>query len=61
MQQITLRNGNKIPCLGVGTWKITDRDLMSEIIISDKVWNTSRGYEAVQDACRKSFGNAINI
>ena len=93
MQQITLRNGNKIPCLGVGTWKITDRDLMSEIIatafeegyrlidtaaaysneiaiakaiaandisrsemvISDKVWNTSRGYEAVQDTCRKSL------
>lgn len=26
-----------------------------ELILSDKVWNTSRGYAAVQDACRKSL------
>ena len=26
-----------------------------DIIISDKVWNTSRGYQAVQDACKKSL------
>lgn len=27
----------------------------TELFISDKVWNTSRGYEAVQNACRKSL------
>ncbi len=26
-----------------------------ELFLSDKVWNTSRGYEAVQEACRKSL------
>lgn len=29
-----------------------DRD---SLFLSDKVWNTSRGYEAVQDACRNSL------
>jgi len=27
----------------------------NELILSDKVWNTSRGYNAVQEACRKSL------
>lgn len=27
----------------------------SELILSDKVWNTNRGYVAVQEACRKSL------
>ena len=83
----------KIPQIGLGTWQITDRELMrsviadsfelgyrlidtaaaysneiavakaiaaceiprDELIISDKVWNTSRGFEAVQEACRKSL------
>lgn len=26
-----------------------------QIFLSDKVWNTSRGYDAVQEACRKSL------
>ena len=26
-----------------------------ELFISDKVWNTNRGYEAVQAACKKSL------
>ena len=26
-----------------------------ELILSDKVWNTSRGYNAVQEACKKSL------
>ena len=26
-----------------------------ELILSDKVWNTSRGYEAVQEACKRSL------
>ena len=26
-----------------------------DLILSDKVWNTSRGFEAVQDACRNSL------
>lgn len=26
-----------------------------KLLLSDKVWNTSRGYQAVQEACRKSL------
>ena len=93
MEYVSLRNGNKIPYIGLGTWNITDRTLMLEIIsaaydegyrlidtaaaysneiaiakgiaskginreelvISDKVWNTSRGYDAVQEACKRSL------
>lgn len=93
MKYITLRNGIKIPQLGLGTWQITDRNLMRSIVstaynlgyrlidtaaaysneiavakaitdsgirredmfLSDKVWNTSRTYDAVQEACRKSL------
>ena len=91
MRLMTLRNGNKIPQIGLGTWQITDRDLMKQIVcaayeegyrlidtaaaysneiavakaianlpreellLSDKVWNTNRGYEAVQEACRRSL------
>lgn len=93
MKNLLLRNGNEMPCIGLGTWQITDRRLMSEIVsaaydagyrlidtaaaygneialakaiaekgiarkelfLSDKVWNTSRGFEAVQEACRKSL------
>lgn len=91
MRLMTLRNEVEIPQIGLGTWQITDRDLMKQIvqtayeegyrlidtaaaysneiavakaiaelprcdlILSDKVWNTSRGYEAVQDACHKSL------
>ena len=90
---IILSNGFQIPNIGIGTWQITDKEQISEIIknarelgyrlidtaaaysneisiskaiskldlnrqdiiISDKVWNTSRGYQAVQDACKKSL------
>lgn len=93
MEYITLRNDNKLPVVGLGTWQITDRNQMLEVVstafdegyrlydtaaaysneialskaiaakgisrndicISDKVWNTSRGFDAVQDACRKSL------
>lgn len=91
MEQYSLRNGLKIPSIGLGTWQITDRKIMSDVLdaaydlgyrlidtaaaysneiaisraiaelprgelfLSDKVWNTSRGYEAVQEACRKSL------
>ena len=79
--------------VGLGTWNITDREVMQniiavaykegyrlidsaaaysneisiakalealeadrrEFILSDKVWNTSRGYDAVQEACRRSL------
>lgn len=93
MEYYTLRNGSQIPCIGLGTWQINDRDVMVDVIrtaynegyrlidtaaaysneislakaisvcginrsvlfLSDKVWNTNRGYEAVRDACRKSL------
>ena len=93
MEYLSLRNGHLLPCIGLGTWQITDRDVMAdlvgeaykvgyrlidtaaaysneialakaialsgikrnELIISDKVWNTSRGYDSVQEACKKSL------
>lgn len=93
MEFYTLNNTIQLPCVGLGTWQITDRDRMAvlirrayekgyrlidtaaaysneiaiakaiaaagidrkELLLSDKVWNTSRGYEAVQEACRKSL------
>ncbi|MCR5640544.1 MAG: aldo/keto reductase [Lachnospiraceae bacterium] len=93
MEYRTLRNQNQIPAVGLGTWQVTDRAQMvdvigsayeagyrlidtaaaysneialakaiaaheiprEELILSDKVWNTSRGYEAVQEACKKSL------
>ena len=93
MNQVNLRNGLSIPQIGLGTWQITDREKVREIIgaaydngyrlidtaaaytnemaigkaiqtlelnrdellLSDKVWNTCRGYDAVRDACFKSM------
>lgn len=93
MNDIVLRNGICLPQIGLGTWKITDRDVMLEVIanafnagyrlidtaaaysneiaiakaiaavglpreeyyLSDKVWNTSRGYDEVQEACKRSL------
>lgn len=92
-ETVSLSNGLELPQIGLGTWQITDRQQMKEVIsnaythgyrlidtaaaysneiaiakaletneirreelcLSDKVWNTSRGYEAVQEACRKSL------
>ena len=93
MEYVTLRNHIQLPVVGLGTWQITDRALMAEVVgeaygagyrlvdtaaaysneialakaiaidelpreellLSDKVWNTSRGYEAVQEACKRSL------
>lgn len=93
MKYKELSNGNSIPYIGLGTWQLTDRKSLSELIgaayekgyrlidtaaaysneiaiskaisenginreelfISDKVWNTSRGYEAVRKACQTSL------
>lgn len=93
MTEIVLRNGIKIPQVGIGTWQITDRDIMKfvisqgfqygyrlidagaaysneisiaraittsgirrkELFLSDKVWNTSRGFFEAQEACKKSL------
>ena len=93
MMKITLRNGIDVPQIGLGTWQITDRSVMREVIadgfsagyrlidtaaaysneiavarairesniprgevlLSDKAWNTCRGYAMVQEACRNSL------
>lgn len=93
MEFYTLQNGMQMPCVGLGTWQITDRRQMAEVLrrayeegyrlidtaaaygneialaraiaeagierrellLSDKVWNTSRGYENVQEACKRSL------
>lgn len=93
MNNIRLRNKVEIPQVGLGTWQLTDRNLLKQIItdaynigyrlidtaasysneiaiakaisesgisrndlvLSDKVWNSSRGYEAVREACKKSL------
>lgn len=93
MEYKKIINGIVLPCIGFGTWKITDRSQMKDVIsnaynigyrlidtaaaysneialskaiaeknidredliLSDKVWNTSRGFEAVQEACKKSL------
>lgn len=93
MENIRLSNGVEIPNLGIGTWNITDRLQMVDVIgnayevgyrlidtaaaysneisiakaisenkisreslfISDKAWNTARGYEQVQEACKRSL------
>lgn len=93
MKYRVLNNGIQIPAIGIGTWQITDREIMKDVIvdaysegyrlidtaaaysneialakaieksnisreklfITDKAWNTYRGYDKVQDACRKSL------
>ncbi len=93
MEFKTLSNGMKMPTVGLGTWQITDRDSLIEVIgnayklgysfidtaaaysnelsigraiqtlgierqnlfLSSKVWNTNRGYEQVQLACKSSL------
>lgn len=93
MKYNELSNGNVIPYIGLGTWQLTDRVALADLIgtayeagyrlidtaaaycneiaiskaiqsngicredlfISDKVWNTSRGYEAVRKACYASL------
>lgn len=93
MEYYSLKNGTQIPAVGLGTWQITDREIMSdvvgaaydigyrmidtaaaysneisiskaiaakeinrsEIFLSDKVWNTNRGYDEVQEACKRSL------
>lgn len=93
MNKIRIRNGLEIPQIGLGTWQLTDRDLLhsllpkayeigyqlidtaaaysneiaigkaildsgiprDEWLLSDKVWNTNRGYKEVQEACHRSL------
>lgn len=93
MEYKTLSNGVKIPSVGLGTWQITDREILCEtlknafelgytfidtaaaysnelslgralqslgadrqnLFISSKVWNTNRGFEEVQLACKNSL------
>lgn len=93
MEYVTLRNKMTVPYIGLGTWQLTDKKTVSdviklaydigyrlidtaaaysneiaigkaiaengirreELILSDKVWNTSRGYEAVREACHRSL------
>lgn len=93
MENTTLSNDLELPKIGLGTWQITDREIMKTVIsdafsagyslidtaaaysneiaigkacselgiargnifLSSKVWNTERGYEAVQEACKRSL------
>lgn len=93
MNTIHLHNDVLMPQIGLGTWQITGRGAMAELLdaawqvgfrlidtaaaynnemaigkaletlalpreelfLSDKVWNTCRGYGKVQDACRRSL------
>ncbi len=93
MKEFVLGNGVKIPVIGLGTWQLTDREVVREVIssaweqgyrlidtaaaysneiaiakacasagvpredmiLSDKVWNTNRGYVEVQEACKRSL------
>lgn len=88
-----LSNCLEMPVVGLGTWQITDRNIMfslitkameagyrlfdvaaaynneiaigkviqtlsdrrNEIFLSDKVWNTYRGYDRVREACERSL------
>ena len=92
-QDVVLHNGVSLPQIGMGTWQITDREIMKQVIkcgyeagyrlidtaaaysneiaiakaiealglnrheflLSDKAWNTNRGYEQVQEACKRSL------
>ncbi len=93
MDDKVLGNGYKMPCIGLGTWQLRDKELLEELIgsayaagyrlidtaaaysneigiakainknglpreelfLSDKVWNTCRGFEAVRTACQNSL------
>lgn len=93
MGRIKLSNQMELPQIGLGTWQITDREVMRELLekayqegyrlfdtaaaysneiaigqairalslereelfLSDKVWNTYRGYDNVRKACEKSL------
>lgn len=90
---VRLRNDVDMPSIGLGTWKITDKEIMNNVIgsaydmgyrlidtasaysneiaiskairtlgiprenlfLTDKVWNTDRGYDQVQEALRRSL------
>lgn len=93
MKKIKLRNEIELPQIGLGTWQLTDRELLkqivsnayeegyrlidtaaaysneisiskaiadagiprNELILSDKVWNTCKGYADILEACKKSL------
>lgn len=93
MEYLKLNNGMMLPQVGLGTWQVTRREVVNDVIsnayhagyrlfdiasaycneiaiakavaaaeiqrdkiyLSDKVWNTNRGYFEVQDACKKSL------
>lgn len=93
MEGIKLSNGVELPSIGMGTWQIGDREVLTrlietgrrlgyslidtaaaysnerqigralaetgtgrrEVFLSDKVWNTCRGYEKTIAACKASL------
>lgn len=55
MDKYVLNNGIKIPSVGFGTWQITDKDLLVDLLIEA----TNIGYELIDTA--SAYGNELGI
>ena len=55
MTELTLRNGMKIPQIGLGTWQITDRELMRSVIAD----SFELGYRLIDTAA--AYSNEIAV
>lgn len=55
MDKYVLNNGIKIPSVGFGTWQITDKDILVDLLIEA----TNIGYELIDTA--SAYGNELGI